>query len=144
MANNEITFLDLEEVNGLLPNDLKIDTKNRIERSVYKSANGKPLPVINSKLYPDNYYWYSCITKYFKEIGAEFICFTAGNYGIIVIPIDVVLHYNQFSGWKGESKKGRQYHVRIKHNSDGTINFYNSNNPDENIDITKYLIKKSE
>ena len=144
MANNEITFLDLEEVNGLLPNDLKIDTKNRIERSVYKTANGKPLPVINSKLYPNNFYWYSCITKYFKVIGAEFICFTAGNYGIIVIPIDVVLHYNQFSGWKGESKKGRQYHVRIKHNSDGSINFYNSNNPDENIDITKYLIKKSQ
>lgn len=93
------------ECYSLLPDNLKIDTGNRIERSVYRTISSLPLPIINSKLYPDNYYWYSSITKYFKEIGAEYICFTAGLSGIIILPIDMVLQYNKFSGWKGESKK---------------------------------------
>ncbi len=139
-------YLSIEEVNTLLPNNLKIDIGNKLERSVYMTYQGKPLPVINSKYYSNQkYYWYSCITKHFKEIGAEFICFTTGNYGILVIPIDIVLHYNRFSGWKGESKKGRQYHVRIRHDvehNDNTLRFINYNNHTENIDITKYLIKK--
>ena len=141
MANSEATYLSLEEVNDLLPEYLKIDTENRIERSVYKTIEGKPLPVINSKLYPQNYYWYSCVTTYFKNIGAEYICFTVGLYGVLVIPIDIVAHYNRFSGWKGESKKGRQYHVRIRHSPDGTLTFWNFNEPSENIEITKYLLK---
>lgn len=66
--------------------------------------------------------------------------FTIGLNGILIIPIDVVVHYNRFSGWKGEGKKGRQYHVRIKHNQDGTLTFWNFNDPNENIDITQYLI----
>lgn len=141
MHLNEKTYLTLEEVHGILPDFLKFNLSERIERSVYKTIEGKPLPIINSKKYPENYYWYSCITKYFKDLGSEYICFTVGNFGVLVIPIDVVLHYNKFSGWKGESKKGRQYHVRIKHNSDNKMTFWNFNNPDENIDVTQYLIK---
>lgn len=141
MANCTATYLNLEDVNALLPSNLKIDIENRLERSVYKTCEGKPLPVINSKLYPQNYFWYSCITSYFKKIGAEYICFTAGLYGILVVPIDLVLHYNRFSGWKGESKKGRQYHVRIKHNQNGTLTFWNFNDPKENIDITQFFVK---
>ena len=144
MANSEATYLSLDKVNALLPENLNIDIENRLERSVYKTCQGKPLPVINSKLYPDSYYWYSCITTYFKNLGAEFICFTVGNYGILVIPIDIVSHYNRFSGWKGESKKGRQYHVRIRHSEDNVLTFWNFNDPRENIDITKYLIKKEQ
>ena len=140
MANSKATYLSLDKVNALLPENLNIDIENRLERSVYKTCKGKPLPVINSKLYPQNYYWYSCTTTYFKNIGADFICFTIGLNGILIIPIDVVVHYNRFSGWKGEGKKGRQYHVRIKHNQDGTLTFWNFNDPNENIDITQYLI----
>lgn len=141
MSSIEKTYLTLEEICNLLPDNLKFDTTERIERSVYRTVEGKPLPIINSKLYPQNYYWYSCVTSYFKQMGCEQICFTAGNYGILVIPIEVVLHYNKFSGWKGESKKGRQYHVRIKHNADDVLTFWNFNEPNENIDITQYLIK---
>lgn len=141
MANSEATYLSLDKVNALLPENLKIDIENRLERSVYKTVEGKPLPIINSKLYPQNYYWYSCVTSYFKQMGCEQICFTAGNYGVLVIPIEIVLHYNKFSGWKGESKKGRQYHVRIKHNANDVLTFWNFNEPSENIDITQYLIK---
>lgn len=142
MADSETTYLSLEEVNELLPDNLKIDIENRIERSIYFTAKNKPLPVLNSKLYPEKYYWYSSLTKYFKEKGAEYICFVAGRYGILVIPIDVVAHYNLFSGWKGESKKGRQYHVRIKHNDNGVLTFWNFNESKENIELTDYFIKK--
>lgn len=55
MTNNETTFLSLEDVNSLLPDNLKIDIEKRLERSVYKTCQGTPLPVINSKLYPQNY-----------------------------------------------------------------------------------------
>jgi hypothetical protein len=98
MSKNEASYLDLESVNSLLPDNLKVDTGNRIERSVYRTKSGSPLPIINSKLYPEKYYWYSSITKYFKGIGAEYICFTAGLSGIIVLPIDMVLEYNKYSG----------------------------------------------
>ena len=141
MVDRIASYLNLEEVNSLLPSNLKINKEDRLERSVYKTCEGKFLPVVNSKLYPENYYWYSCVTTNFKNIGAEYICFTAGLYGIIVVPIDVVLHYNRFSGWKGESKKGRQYHVRIKRHQDGALTFWNFNDPNENIDTTKYFIK---
>lgn len=141
MANSTATYLNLEEVNALLPTNFKIDTENRLERSVYKTCEGKPLPVINSKLYPQNYYWYSCITTHFKNIGAEYICFTVGFFGILLLPIDIVLHYNRLSGWKRDSKNGRQYHVRIKHHKDGHLTFLNYNYPNENIDITQFLIK---
>lgn len=36
MANSEATYLSLDKVNALLPENLKIDIENRLERSVYK------------------------------------------------------------------------------------------------------------
>lgn len=141
MQSTNKTYLSFEEVCELLPEHLRISADSKMERSVYRTKENKPLPIVNSRLYPEHYYWYSCLTKYFKDLGAEYICFTAGNYGILIIPIDVVLHYNKFSGWKGEGKKGRQYHVRIKHNADNEFTFLNFNEPKENINITKYLIK---
>ena len=42
MANSEATYLSLVKVNALLPENLKIDIENRLERSVYKTVEGKP------------------------------------------------------------------------------------------------------
>lgn len=135
MANSKATYLSLDKVNALLPENLNIDIENRLERSVYKTCQGKPLPVINSKLYPQNYYWYSCTTTYFKNIGADFICFTIGLNGILLYLL--MLLYTTIAFLDGRAK---QYHVRIKHNQDGTLIFWNFNDPNENIDITQYLI----
>lgn len=89
MANSEATSLSLDKVNALLPDNLKIDIENRLERSVYKICQGKPLPVINSKLYPQNYYWYSCTTTYFKNIGADY------TFKLVaLIPDDKYYSYN--------------------------------------------------
>ncbi len=140
METKEKTFLSIEEVNEILPSELKIDGFNKLERSVYTTVSGKPLPVVNSKLHEKmSCYWYSSVTKYFKEIGAQYICFTTGNLGILIIPIDEVLEYNRHSGWKSESKKGRQYHVRIKQeviDDNILLQFVETKE-----DITKYLIK---
>ena len=57
MDNSEATYLSLDKVNALLPDNLKIDIDNRLEHYVYKTCRGTPLPVINSKLYPQNYYY---------------------------------------------------------------------------------------
>ncbi len=135
------TFLSVEEVNRLLPAEMKIDEFNKLERSVYATTNGTPLPIVNSKYHEKmSCYWYSSVTKHFKEIGAQYICFTAGNLGILLIPIDEVLEYNKHSGWKSESKKGRQYHVRIKQEvDDGNIHLRFIETKE---DITKYLTKK--
>lgn len=108
----EKKHLDIEEINEILPEDFKIAEK--VERGIFRTVKGLVLPVINSKLYPDGSYWYSSTTKYFNSIGANTICCVAGNNGFFLIPIDLMLEYNKHSGWKGESKKGRQYHVRIK------------------------------
>lgn len=140
MDTKEKTFLSVEEVNQLLPPEMKIDGFNKLERSVYATINGKPLPIVNSKYHEKmNCYWYSSVTKYFKEIGAQYICFTVGKLGILLIPIDEVLEYNKHSGWKSESKKGRQYHVRIKQDINGgkiRLLFIETKE-----DITKYLTR---
>ena len=41
MANSEATYLNLNIVNALLPDKFKIDIENRLERSVYKTVEGK-------------------------------------------------------------------------------------------------------
>ena len=43
MANSEASYLSLDKVNALLPDNLKIDIENRLERSVYKTIEGMPL-----------------------------------------------------------------------------------------------------
>lgn len=55
------------------------------------------------------------------------------------LPIDMVLQYNKFSGWKGESKKRRRYHVCIKNTEDDNMHLWNFNNPDVNFDIQSYF-----
>lgn len=105
MANSEATYLSLNKVNALLPENLNIDIENRLERSVYKTCQGKPLPVINSKLYPQNYYWYSCTTTYFKNIGADFIYFTIGLNGILLYLLMLLYTTIAFLDGRAKGKK---------------------------------------
>ena len=131
------TFLDIEEVNALLPSNLKIQTTNPLEKGIYRTETGKLLPVLNSKYYDSsNGFWYSSTTSYYKTLGVEEICFTAGLLGIFVVPIDLIWEYNKTSGWKGESKKkGRQYHVRIRH-----LRLANYNDYSQNKDLSSYFV----
>ena len=109
MANSKATYLSLDKVNALLPENLKIDIENRLERSVYKTCQGKPLPVINSKLYPQIYYWYSCTTTYFKNIGADFICFTIGLNGILLYLL--MLLYTTIAFLDGSAKGKKEDNI---------------------------------
>ena len=133
------SFLNIDEVNSLLPQNMKIDTQKFVERNIYRTVENKYLPVLNSKMYLDYRCWYSSVTKYYKELGAEYICLTAGIIGIFVVPIDIILEYNKTSGWKGESRKGRQYHIRIE----GLV-MRNYNELSQNIDLTSYFYPNGE
>lgn len=113
LSMDQASFLSLEQVAEILPDNLKFSASDKIERSIYRSSNGKPLAIVNSKLYPDGTYWFSCVTKYFKDKGVESICFVCANSGVILVSTDAVLAYNKASGWK-ELRKGRSYYVRIR------------------------------
>lgn len=133
----EKTYLDLEEVNSLLPDKYKFDSLNKIERSIFRTKEGKPLPVLNSKLYPQNYFLYNTLTDYYKSIGVEHICFTAGLAGVFVIPIDIVSLHCKYSTIA--RRKGRQYQLRIKVNENNTFSFWSNDNPKEIFEITQFF-----
>lgn len=131
------TYLDLYEVNGLLPSDLRFTEDSKIERSLYKTNGNSNIAIVNSKLYPKNQLWYSVVTDYFKSKNVELICFTAALNGILLIPIDIIKKYNRHSGWK-VLKKGRSYYVRCKIRNEKYI-LYSTDG--EDIDVTEFFIK---
>lgn len=132
------TFLSLEQVSDILPDKYKFSPSLKVERSIYQTHNDTPLAIVNSKLYPNNTYWFSSVTKYFQEKGIETICFVCGNEGILLIPIDIILGYNRYSGWK-DNKKGRSYYVRVKQRG-GKYLLYNHNDQSDDIDVSEYFI----
>ena len=128
-------FLSLEQVNSLLSEDNKI-VEEPVERSVYPWGSNDRIAVLNSKLYPQKYYWFSCVTDYFMEIGLSKVCFICGYEGFCIIPIDIIKKYNKYSGWKA-NKKGRSYFVRIRQRNGITYLFADADH--EPIDITQYF-----
>lgn len=137
----QTSFLSLDQVAEILPDNLKFTASDKIERSIYRTSNGQPLAIVNSKLYPDGTYWFSCVTKYFKEKGVDTICFVCANSGVVLVSTDAVLAYNKFSGWK-DLRKGRSYYVRIRV-VDGKHILYNYNNSTLDIDASDGFIPYS-
>lgn len=132
------SFLSLEQVASILPEHLKFSPTDKIERSIYRTKSGEKLALVNSKLYPDGTYWFSCVTNYFKENNANTICFVCANSGIILVPTEDVLRYNKYSGWK-DLKKGRSYYVRIRRSQEKHI-LYNFNDSSLDIDASQLFI----
>lgn len=132
------SFLTLEQVGDILPDDYKFSPSDKVERSIYKTSDGKLLAIVNSKLYPDKTYWFSSVSKYFKDKGIEKICFVCGNEGVLLIPIDIILEYNKYSGWK-DNKKGRSYYVRVRPR-DERLFLFNHNETCDDIDVMDFFI----
>lgn len=76
---------------------------------------------------------------YYKSIGVEYICFTAGLAGVFVIPIEKVSLHCKYSTI--ETRKGRQYQLRIKENENNTFSFWSNDDPKEIIEITQFFFK---
>lgn len=137
MGRTSKEYLTLEQVNDLLLEDNKINIDSPIERSVYNWGANDKLAVLLSKLYPQRYYWFSCVTDYFMGIGIEKVCFICGYEGIAIIPINIIKQYNKYSGWK-ENKKGRSYFVRIREREKTIYLFADSDHTPN--DITEFFI----
>lgn len=136
---NQETYLSYEKVNELLPDDKKFDIMSRSDRIVFPMQKGGKIAVASSKLYNNKAAVYNVLSRYYKEIGVNFIVFTVGHFGIFVVPIDVVCRYNKYSGWNRETKKGRHYWVRLHKKADSWL-FVNYLDTNENVDVTSFFI----
>ena len=69
--------------------------------------------------------------------------FIIGNYGFAIVPIGIVRKYNNFSGWKLDTKKGRQFWIRGRYDpKQNLIKFVSPNHKGEDVDLTPYFIKQ--
>ena len=129
----EKNYLTIDEVNQIVPHEKNLVDK--IERSIYRTVSGEIIGIVNSRLYAGDMLWYSVVTDYFKERGVNDIYFVCATFGVLVIPIDIIDDYCQYSGWK-TLNKGCSYYVHIKIKD---INFYLTANGHPNVDVTKYF-----
>lgn len=140
-------YLTLEQVNTLLPENLRIDLSvKHIHRVIYTTVNQEYMPVATSRIAVGDSFsriMYNTITDFYISLGCKFVCFIVGTKGIILLPIDVLKQYNRYSGWKADTKKGRQYWVRGKVMDDAII-LTNSNDYSQNVDATPYFIAFNE
>lgn len=135
----EETYLSLDDVNKLLPDELSI--VDRLERSLYSNKSGNPMVVCCSKYYmKDSSFWYSITTDYYVGKGVDIFCLVAGQEGILLISKEILLKYCQHSGWK-KQKKGRSYYVRVRLQNEDQFVLFNSEN--ESIDISHQFIKNT-
>ena len=140
-------YLSLEQVNRILPENAVIDLSiKHLYRIVYTTVSGTYLPVATSKVTEVNRkskIVYNTVTDFYISLGCKYVCFIVGTKGIILLPIDILKRYNNFSGWKAETKKGRQYWIR-GNVEEKSIIFTNSIDYSENVDVTPYFIPYTE
>lgn len=138
-------MLDLEKLKNLqrfLPDKFKIDFNiPRVERVVYKTVNGYYLPVFTSTV-KNKQFSYNICTDFYKKMGCEFMVFVIGDCGLAIVPIEIVRKYNNFGGWKMDTKKGRQFWIRGRYDPErSSIKFVSINCKEEDVDLTPYFIK---
>lgn len=117
------TFLDLEDINMILPKELKLDSE-RHSRGVYRAANGYLISVPNSKEYTKGYLaWYYVYADRYADKGVNYMIFTVGLSGLVLIPMDIFQSYKVGCSWKDGLKKGeKRYRIDIT-KKDGTFFF---------------------
>ncbi len=135
------TFLDLDDINTILPNDLKIE-KEPYSRGVYRAANGSLISISNSKTYPIGYLtWYYVYADRYEKLGVSYMIFTVGLLGLVIVPMEVFQKYKLGCSWKEGLKRGeKRYRVDIT-KKENTYYFINSSAIHERkLDLTPYFI----
>lgn len=132
MGNNK--FLSLDIVMSLLyhkfGNCKKID-----KRSIYKSEDGEIFAIASSKEYENGELWVSYDINRLRQLGINYLVIIAAFYGVIVLPVDILFHYQQYSN----KVKGGRDNIRIKFRINKFFLF--SKRCYESIDITNYFIE---
>ena len=135
------TFLDLEDINMILPKELKLDSE-RHSRGVYCAANGCLISVSNSKEYTKGYLaWYYVYADRYADKGVNYMIFTVGLSGLVLIPMDIFQSYKVGCSWKDGLKKGEKRDRIDITKKDGTFFFVNSSQKHQKtLDLTPYFI----
>ena len=123
------TFLDLEDINMILPKELKLDSE-RHSRGVYRAANGCLISISNSKEYAKGYLaWYYVYADRYAEIGVSYMIFTVGLLGVVLIPMELFQAYKIGCYWKEGLRKGeKRYRIDIT-KRDNKYVFINGSGP---------------
>ena len=135
------TFLDFDDINSILPNELKLESE-RHSRGVYCSANGSLVSISNSRTYPKGYLsWYYVYADRYAELGVKYMLFTIGLLGVVVIPMEVFQAYKIGCYWKEGLRKGeKRYRIDIA-KKEGQFYFVNSSQRHQKtLDLTPYFI----
>lgn len=135
------TFLDLEDINMILPKQLKLDSE-RHSRGVYRAANGSLISISNSKEYTrGNLAWYYVYADRYAEKGVSLMIFTVGLSGLVLIPMEIFQSYKVGCSWKEGLRKGeKRYRIDIT-KREGTFFFINSSQRHQKtLDLTPYFI----
>lgn len=139
--NTGKTFLDLDDINKVLPTDLVLNPKS-IYRGVYNSSNGTLLSISNSRTYPKGAIaWYYVYADRYLEKGVKYMLFTVGLEGLILLPMDAFQDYKKGCYWKEGLKRGeKRYRIDI-YKRDGKWLFLNSSvRYEKQLDVTPYFI----
>lgn len=135
------TFLDFEDINRILPEELKL-IPERHSRGVYIAKNGNLISISNSKIYEKGYLaWYYVYADRYNEIGVKYMIFTLGLRGLVIVPMDVFQNFKIGCSWKEGLRKGeRRYRVDITKKNDVYV-FVNASQLHQKIlDLTPYFI----
>ena len=135
------TFLDLEDINKILPKELKLDSE-RHSRGVYRAANGCLISISNSKEYAKGYSaWYYVYADRYADKGVSYMIFTVGLGGLVLVPMTIFQSYKVGCTWKNGLRKGeKRYRIDIM-KKNGTFFFVNpSQRHQKTLDLTPYYI----
>ena len=135
------TFLDFDDINSILPNELKLDAE-RYSRGVYRAQNGSLISISNSKVYEKGYIaWYYVYADRYADLGVKYMLFTIGLKGLVLVPMDVIQAYKVGCSWKDGLRKGeKRYRIDIARKN-GNFFFVNaSQRHQKTLDLTPYFI----
>jgi hypothetical protein len=135
------TFLDFDDINRILPKELKLDTE-RYSRGVYRASNGDLISISNSRAYDKGYIsWYYVYADRYAEMGVKYMIFTIGLLGLVLLPMDVFQPYKKGCYWKDGLHYGeKRYRIDIQKTSSGYF-FVNSSVLHQNrLDVNSFFI----
>ena len=135
------TFLDFEDINSILPQEMKLDAE-RHSRGVYRAANGSLASISNSKVYEKGCLsWYYVYADRYADLGVKYMIFTIGFMGIVVVPMEDFQIYKIGCYWKEGLNRGeKRYRIDIT-KRDGKMVFVNSSQRHQKIlDVSMYFI----
>ena len=133
--------MDFEDINMILPDDLKLDAE-RHSRGVYRARNGSLISISNSKTYEKGYIaWYYVYADRYAELGVKYMLFTIGLKGLVIVPMDVFQPYKVGCYWKDGLRKGeKRYRIDIARKNSHFFFVNASQRHQKTLDLTPYFI----